>query len=73
MAFKKLKWSNEDLINEANVLACLNHENIVTYVGYYQSNSNDQYLVTEFCEHGSLEHFLSANQKTCLVSDKISV
>jgi len=71
VALKKMK-NNEDFISfekEASVLMTLgNHPFIVQFLGKYISG-NDQYIVTEYVQMGSLSDFLTKNKKTLTFAD----
>jgi serine/threonine protein kinase len=45
-------------MKEIEILKNLNHENIISYLDYYEIN-DESYLITEYCSNGTLETYFS--------------
>jgi len=58
---------------EATVLMSIgNHPHIVQFLGKFVSG-NDQYLITEYVQMGSLSEFLAKNKKNLAFSDLFNI
>ena len=56
-ASKVINWPM--LLNEIEILQLVEHENIVKYIDSFISEKvEENYVVTEFCDKGSLETFI---------------
>ena len=55
--------SEEEILNEINVLKKIDHPNIMKIFEIYKKKST-YYLITEFCEGGDLYNFISENKLT---------
>lgn len=52
--------SDEEILNEINILKKIDHPNIVKLFEFY-SNKSTYYLILEFCEGGNLYQFVNEN------------
>ena len=65
-AIKKISYEDEDdnneyeIINEINILMKMDHPNIIKIFEFY-NNSTTYYLITEYCEGGSLFDLIKKN------------
>eukprot|EP01114_Cavostelium_apophysatum_P014779 TRINITY_DN3917_c0_g1_i3.p1 TRINITY_DN3917_c0_g1~~TRINITY_DN3917_c0_g1_i3.p1 ORF type:complete len:629 (-),score=107.73 TRINITY_DN3917_c0_g1_i3:1-1887(-) len=63
VALKKLKKENlEDFLSEASILMKIKHPNLLLFLGVFTDPSQDRYLVTEYCENGSLLDYFRTNE-----------
>ena len=53
--------TDEEILNEINILKKIDHPNIVKIFEFY-SNKSKYYLILEFCEGGNLYEFLDENK-----------
>ena len=53
--------TDEEILNEINILKKIDHPNIVKILEFY-SNKSKYYLILEFCEGGNLYEFLDENK-----------
>jgi len=53
--------TDEEILNEINILKKIDHPNIVKLFEFY-SNKSKYYLILEFCEGGNLNQFLNENK-----------
>ena len=64
VALKILKEKNDDLVDEANKIKILNHENIVKIVTCDEMNSNlhSNVIILEYADLGSMKDYIKNNQ-----------
>jgi len=75
VALKKLgeKGTLSSFLSEVDMLASLNHPNIVRLLGTYTDDDNgDQFLVTEYCKQGSLLNTLQTRPLSLLQLLKVA-
>ena len=58
--------------NEISILKQLQHENIVKFFGYKETNSY-LYIITEFLKYGTLSQFLKSNKQNKISEKNISI
>ena len=58
--------------NEVSILKQLQHENIVKFFGYKETNSY-LYIITEFLKYGTLSQFLKSNKHNKISEKNISI
>jgi serine/threonine protein kinase len=55
---RKLDTRPEDIMKEIEILRSLKHENIISYLDYYEIK-DESYLITEYCSNGTLDTYFS--------------
>ena len=55
--FEKDSYFKAQILNEIEVMKCLNHPNIVKLIDLYKSEKHF-YIVTEYCKDGDLKYIL---------------
>ena len=58
---KEEELTDEEILNEINILKKIDHPNIVKLFEFY-SNKSTYYLILEFCEGGNLYEFVDENK-----------
>lgn len=67
---EKIVWIFEQ---EASIMFELKHENILWLIGVVNDSKTDFWIVTEYCNHGSLTHCLDLFKKDVLTLLKIAI
>jgi serine/threonine protein kinase len=76
VALKKLKDKSMfvSFASEASMLQTLKHPNVVQFLGIYSnSDSGDQYIVTEYLSLGSLDVLVMKQKRTLTVLDLLAM
>lgn len=75
VALKQLKDENDiqGFLNEATLLQNINHPSIVRYLGFYETDNGQKYIVMEYLPLGSLDLVIRRNKYSLTVDHLVNM